>query len=70
MTEQLSTHNHRPTESCIHPLELRHAYRLLSSLPLAKKSISEVEQLTSRLASAKSLYEVNQLVRPLRQNND
>ncbi len=59
-----------PADTCIHPFELRHTYRLLSSLPLAKKSIDEIEQLADRLASARSLCEVNQLVRLVRQQND
>jgi len=57
-------------EPCIHPFELRHTYRLLSSLPLAKKSTDEIEQLADRLASARSLCEINQLIRPLRQQRD
>lgn len=62
--------SHPCTESCIHPFELRHTYRLLSSLPLAKKSTDEIEQLADRLASARSLREVNLLVRPLRQQSE
>ena len=54
----------------IHPLELRHTYRLLASLPLERKSVDEIEQLADRLAGARSLLEVNRLIRPLRQNSD
>ncbi len=48
-------------------IELRDTYRLLRTLPLANKSNDELEQLADRLAGARSLLELNRLIRPLRQ---
>ncbi|MEH6473511.1 MAG: hypothetical protein V7752_19965 [Halopseudomonas sp.] len=62
--------NSKSTTPWVHPLELRHTYRLLSTLPLGKKSCDEIEQLADRLAGARSLLELNQLIRPLRQGSD
>lgn len=53
-------------QPCVHPLLLRDTYRLLSTLPLGSKSDSEIEQLTVQLADARSLLEINRLVRALR----
>ncbi len=54
----------------IHPLELRHTYRLLSTLPLANKTISEVEEISDRLANARSFLEFNSFIRKLRHESD
>ncbi|MEH6648578.1 MAG: hypothetical protein V7707_00975 [Motiliproteus sp.] len=53
-------------QPCVHPFLLRDTYRLLSTLPLSSKSDSEIAELTEQLANARSLREINQLLRALR----
>jgi len=58
--------NIKPQHPWVHPLELRHTYRLLSTLPLAHKTATEVEELTDRLANARSVLELNRFIRQQR----
>lgn len=57
-------------DTTVPPLKLSDTYRLLSSLKLEKRSIDEIEQLADRLAGARSLLELNQVIRPLRKQQE
>jgi hypothetical protein len=62
--------NDQQSQHPTHPLKLSDTDRLLSSLKLARHSPVEIEHLADRLALARSLREINQVIRPLRQQHE